>query len=159
MASDATACAARVMAWVVWLPPEGQVHGRFFDVLPQVMFALFPGHAEKFGNHAMHVGPGFRSQIADAGLDIDPAIGLDDEQAVKARGAAGVATDRYADAAHLRAVPLAGVPTFRSFHLNCSEPRSSASLMNALVAYCCLPATSGPNRAFPSGEFMRRMAT
>ena len=37
MASAATAYAARVIAWVVWLPPEGHVHGRFFDVLPQVM--------------------------------------------------------------------------------------------------------------------------
>ena len=29
--------AARVIAWVVWLPPETQVHGRFFAVLPQVI--------------------------------------------------------------------------------------------------------------------------
>src|SRR6202043_4073179 len=32
----AAACAARVMACVVWLPPETQVHGRFFDVFPHV---------------------------------------------------------------------------------------------------------------------------
>ena len=71
--------------------------------------ALFPRHAEEFRDHAMHVGPGFRPQIADAGLDVDAAIGLDDEQAVKARGAAGVTADRHANAAHLRAVALAGV--------------------------------------------------
>src|SRR5580692_10841470 len=70
--------------------------------------ALFPGHAEKFGNDAVHVSPGLRPQIADTGLDIDMAIGLDDEQAVKARGAAGITTDRYADTPHLRAVALAG---------------------------------------------------
>ena len=33
----ATACAARVIAWVVWLPPETQVHGRFLAELPQVI--------------------------------------------------------------------------------------------------------------------------
>jgi hypothetical protein len=36
IASLAAACAARVIAWVVWLPPETQVHGRFIDVLPHV---------------------------------------------------------------------------------------------------------------------------
>src|SRR5215469_11637520 len=34
--SIAAAYAARVIACVVWLPPDTQVHGRFFDVLPQV---------------------------------------------------------------------------------------------------------------------------
>src|SRR5262245_14354649 len=29
-----TACAARVMACVVWLPPDEQVHGRFLLVFP-----------------------------------------------------------------------------------------------------------------------------
>ena len=33
----ATACAARVIAWVVWLPPDTQVQGRSFAVLPQTM--------------------------------------------------------------------------------------------------------------------------
>src|SRR5438067_8265024 len=36
MASLAVACAARVIACVVWLPPDTQLHGRFLDVSPQV---------------------------------------------------------------------------------------------------------------------------
>ena len=34
--SVATACAARVIACVVWLPPDTQLHGRFLDVSPHV---------------------------------------------------------------------------------------------------------------------------
>ncbi len=34
MPSVAAACAARVIACVVWLPAEMQVHGRFLAVLP-----------------------------------------------------------------------------------------------------------------------------
>ena len=37
MASDAAACAARVIACVVWLPPDTQVHGRCCEVSPQAM--------------------------------------------------------------------------------------------------------------------------
>ena len=36
IASVAAACAARVCACVVWLPPETQLHGRFLPVWPQV---------------------------------------------------------------------------------------------------------------------------
>ena len=43
MASVAAACAARVMACVVWLPPEMHVHGRCFDVLPQVTSTISHG--------------------------------------------------------------------------------------------------------------------
>src|SRR6267378_4074826 len=53
-----------------------------WQVLPCVApsnFALLPWHAKEFGDHAMHVGPRLRSQITDAGLNIDLAIGLDDE--------------------------------------------------------------------------------
>ncbi len=56
--------------------------------------ALFPRHAEEFRDHAMHVGPGFRSEIADAGLDVDAAIGLDDKKPIEPYRAAGVAADR-----------------------------------------------------------------
>src|SRR5438067_13820794 len=35
-ASMPAACAARVCACVVWLPPETQLHGRFCPVLPHV---------------------------------------------------------------------------------------------------------------------------
>src|SRR6266851_5022549 len=57
--------------------------------------ALFPRHAEEFSDHTMHVSPGFRSQIADSGLDIDPSVGLDDEQPIESGGATGVTADRY----------------------------------------------------------------
>src|SRR5580700_5735926 len=42
-------------------------------------FALFPRHAENLSDHAMDIGPRLRSEIAHAGLDIDLAIGFDDE--------------------------------------------------------------------------------
>src|SRR5581483_3959724 len=35
MPSEAAACAARVCAWMVWLPPDTHDHGRFLDVSPQ----------------------------------------------------------------------------------------------------------------------------
>ena len=46
----------------------------------------------------------------------------------------------------------------RSFHLNCSAPRSSASLRNALVdvRLACRP-VGGPNGALPSGALIRRI--
>src|ERR1035437_1713189 len=56
----------------------------------------------------MHVGPGFSSHIAYAGLDIEPAIGFDNKQSVKADGAAGIASQSDADPAHLRSVAFAG---------------------------------------------------
>src|SRR5207245_11068417 len=43
IASLAVACAARVIACVVWLPPDTQLHGRFLDVSPQVMLTFSQG--------------------------------------------------------------------------------------------------------------------
>src|SRR6266853_3413309 len=70
--------------------------------------AFFPRHTEKLSHHAMHVGPGFGAEIADPGLDINAAIGLDDEETVEAHRPAGVAADRCADTSHFRAIALAG---------------------------------------------------
>src|ERR1700689_2398647 len=56
----------------------------------------------------MHVGPGFGAEVADPGLDINAAIGLDDEQAVEANRATRIAADGDADATNLGAVALAG---------------------------------------------------
>ena len=115
--------------------------------------ALFPGHAEHFGDHAVHVADRLRSEIADAGLDVDPAIGLDDEQARRIRWSRRQKQlDRHAHSANFRAAALR-VRAFRSFHLNCSAPRSSASLMNALVDMRSLAVRcTGPNGALPSGR-------
>ena len=49
-------------------------------------------------------------------------------------------------------VPLRLGRAIRSFHLNCSAPRSSASLRNALVECPRLPFISGPKGALPSGR-------
>src|SRR5271155_1641569 len=48
----------------------------------------------------------FRSQVADSRLEADSAFGRDDQQPVKADGAADVAAERYAHAAHSRADAL-----------------------------------------------------
>ena len=82
-ASIPAAWAARVIAWIVWLPPLGHVHGRFFDVSPKAISDLLPRHAEDLGRHAMAVADRPGSVIADPGLDVEAAIGLDHEQAVE----------------------------------------------------------------------------
>ena len=84
-ASVAAACAARVIACVVWLPPWLQVYGRFFEVLPQVDVDLLPRHAEDFGGDAVDVEHRLGAEIADARLDVHAAVRLDHEQAVEAR--------------------------------------------------------------------------
>src|SRR5579863_9269213 len=71
--------------------------------------ALFPWHADEFSDNAMYIGPRFRSQIADPGLNVNPAVGLNHEKAVEARSAAGVTTDRDTHSSHLRTDPLAGL--------------------------------------------------
>jgi len=47
-----------------------------------------------------------------------------------------------------------GLRAVRSRQPNCSEPRWSASLRNALVACCSLPCTGGPYVALPSGQLI-----
>ena len=51
-------------------------------------------------------------------------------------------------------VPLRFGRAIRSFHLNCSEPRSNASFRNALVECPRLPSRGGPNGALPSGALI-----
>src|SRR5208337_1138893 len=55
------------------------------------------------GAHAVDIAHRFRSQIADAGLEADAAIGFDEEESVISDGAADVTTHRYANAADLGA--------------------------------------------------------
>src|SRR5213083_3079425 len=50
-----------------------------------------------------------RAVIADAGLEGDAAVGLDDEQTVEANRSGGERADRDADAAGLGALTLAAV--------------------------------------------------
>ena len=69
LASLAAACAARVIACVVWLPPCPQVFGRYFDVLPQVTSHLLPRHAEELRRDAVHVEHRLGAEVADARLN------------------------------------------------------------------------------------------
>ena len=66
--------AARVMAWVVWLPPEMQRPRQILRRVAPGDVALLPRHAEHFGGHAVHVADRFGTEVADAGLDANPAI-------------------------------------------------------------------------------------
>ena len=62
--------------------------------------ALVPGDAENLRSHAMDVNDRLRPQIANAGLEGDPAVGLHDEKPVEADRAAVVNAQGYADATH-----------------------------------------------------------
>ena len=160
MASVAAACAARVIAWIVWLPPETQLHGRFFDVSPQVSSTFLPRHAHHLGGHALAIGERFSAEIADAGLDVHPAVRLDDEEAVE--------TDR-APLYELIATPLPRtfVPcrcplrALRSSHL-----KSFRALVQRFFHEAAGRSTPdalrdwpGPNFALPSGALILRIST
>src|SRR5215510_6935295 len=71
--------------------------------------ALLPGNIEHFGHDAMHVDNRVSAEVADAGLDGQPAVGLDHEESVEADPAAEVSAHRDADASDLRAEPTLGV--------------------------------------------------
>src|SRR5580704_16440781 len=62
----------------------GASPGQVFRRVTPGDLALFPGHAQKFGDHTMDVRPGLGAQIAHSGLNVDMAVGFDDEQSVKA---------------------------------------------------------------------------
>src|SRR5580700_11005504 len=68
--------------------------------------ALLPRDTENLRARAMDVDYGLRTQVADAGLEADPPLGRDNEKSVEAGRAADVATERYANAAHLCSDPL-----------------------------------------------------
>ena len=107
-ASMPAACAARVIACVVWLPPWPQVFGRFFDGVAPRDVALSPsGMPSISAATRWTVEHRFGAEIADARLDRHAAVGLDHEQAVESHRAGRVGADGDADAAHLRSVALA----------------------------------------------------
>src|SRR5665213_1027230 len=54
----------------------------------------------------MYINHRFRSQVANARLELHTALLRDHQQAVKSDGAANVATERNADAAHLGSYAL-----------------------------------------------------
>src|SRR6516165_1453766 len=70
--------------------------------------ALLPGNVEHFGDDAMHVDDRVGAEVPDAGLDRQPAIGLDHEEAVEPDPAAEIPAHRDADAADLRSAPTLG---------------------------------------------------
>ena len=80
----------------------GQVLAR---VAPRQL-ALLPRHADHFRGHAMRVAHRLRAEVADAGLDVHPAVGFDHEEAVEADRAGDERAHRHADAADLRALAL-----------------------------------------------------
>src|ERR1035437_1694129 len=70
--------------------------------------AFLPWHAEDLGANAMYVNHRLCSQVADARLEVDPAIRLDNKKTIEPDRASNVTAQRYADAAHFRADPLRG---------------------------------------------------
>ncbi len=70
---------------------------------------LFPRHPDHLGGNALAVDHRLGAEVADAGVHVHVAVGLDDEQAVESGRAADETADRDADAAHLGAVALAAV--------------------------------------------------
>src|SRR5205823_14635812 len=69
--------------------------------------ALLPRHVEHLGGHAVDVKGRMRAEIAYPRLELDPSIGLDDEQRVEADRAAGKRADGDADPARLGALSFA----------------------------------------------------
>ena len=63
---------------------------------------LLPRDVEHLGRHAVHVEDRMRAVIADAGLEADAAVRLDDEQAVEADRPGSERADRNADGSRLR---------------------------------------------------------
>src|SRR5262249_27473111 len=68
-----------------------------------------PRHANKFRRHTMTVADRPGAVIADPGLNVEPAIRFDHEQAVEADRPGGVRADRNADAANLGSVAFAAL--------------------------------------------------
>src|SRR5436190_5813006 len=131
-ASVDAACAARVIAWVVWLPPCPQVFGTFFDVLPHV---------------TSHFSQGTPSTSATtrctSKTDSVPRLPMPDWII---RRPSGLMTRSPSNPIDPAEYALTATPTprtfeplrcplraFRSSHLNRSAPLSSACLRKALV--------------------------
>ena len=63
--------------------------------------ANFPGHTKNLSTSAMDIDHRFRSQIADARLELDPALRRNNQQSVESDCTANVGAQRDADAARL----------------------------------------------------------
>src|SRR5258708_5191808 len=72
-------------------------------------FDFFPGHADHFGGDAMTIAHRLGAEIADARLDIHPAVGFDDEQSVIAGRPRDEGARRDAIAPNLRSLSLAAL--------------------------------------------------
>jgi hypothetical protein len=161
IASVAAACAARVCACVVWLPPETQDQGRFLLVLPHV------------SSHFSHGMPTISAATRCVSLiDSVPRLPMPDWMYIRP---SGLITKRPSKPTEPATNVLTATPTprtfvpwrfpipvvaFRSSHLKSSPPRSSASLMKALVACARAPCgDAGPNMALPSGALILLIAT
>src|SRR4029453_5909244 len=146
------------MAWVVWLPPETQDHGRFLLVSPQVT------------SHFSHGIPIISAATRLVSLyDSVPRLPTPVWMYILPSGLMTKSPSKPVDPA---TNVLIATPTPRTFdplrlpfcawrasQLNISAPLSSASLMNALVAYGRWPrGFGGPNCAFPAGALILRIA-
>src|ERR1700722_1757677 len=99
-------------------------HARIRKMLRRVApydIALFPGDAQNLRTCAVNVDHRLGSQIADSRLELDPALGRDDEQSIEAYRAADVTAKRYANSARFGSDPfgaasrsLAPIELFRS---------------------------------------------
>src|SRR5213592_1097925 len=69
---------------------------------------LVPRHREDVGGHAREIDHRVRAEIADARLDVQPAVRLNRHQTVVADRSGSVWADRDTDAADLRPVTLTG---------------------------------------------------
>src|SRR5437879_4300503 len=67
---------------------------------------LFPGHADQLRNHAVYVVHRLGPEITDSRLDVEPAVGLDDEEPIEPDRATDVTAARYPNAARLRTASL-----------------------------------------------------
>ena len=154
MASVAAACAARVIACIVWLPAETQVHGRCFARVAEHDVALLPGHVEHLGRRPVDVEQRVRAEIANARLERDAAVRLDDEEPVEAdRAAAYGLTATPMPRAFVPFLCVVASAALRFSQSNMSRPLSSASFTKALVTYAWRPVGSGgPNGAWPTGR-------
>src|SRR6266516_1365642 len=70
---------------------------------------FLPRHADHFGRNPVAIAHRLRAEIADARLDVHPAVRLDDEQAVVSRRSGNEGARGHAVAADLRSLALAAL--------------------------------------------------
>src|SRR5439155_383771 len=147
-------CAARVVACVVWLPPDTQLHGRFLEVSPQAI--------STFSQGTPSISAATRWQ---SDHDSVPRLPTPVWMYMRPSGLTTKSPSKPTEPA-LYALIATPVPrTFdprrcplralRSSHLKSCAPLSSASLMKQLVVYVLSPrGFGGPNLAFPAGALI-----